>query len=428
MDGKQTYLGTFPSEMEAAIAVDQWLRKRCRARAGLLKKLNFLQDSDYFCHHSWQDEVSPAGKTSRFLGVYWGKAKGKFVAKVFGRYLGLFDSELTAALAFDAASLAEGGRTNFHPYNYVLRDRSSLPSSKAAEYAKVHQELPEDKVTAFRQEESQDGQISACDCRFARHDPITVRQWWYDFTHLTGHTAGRSFRTTAGDLGQILTSAADRSSDSQGTLRGLGRLLADLAGCVSLLLGTVPAHPWPLCGFSGNEAEARMIVDVFLKRICRKCSLRLSLETPVPASAAIAGKADYTLWQDDVLVAVVEAKRCSLPADAEGRRIRAQRFERGMAQTCALLRGFALSADTAQSPWGIVTDGRAWLLVRVEEDPVVQTWPQGQALLELTCLEAGPEHLDVPALGQTAWPSWRAAGSSAQALLRRLGAAEVAQV
>lgn len=92
----------------------------------------------------------------------------------------------------------------------------------------------------------------------------------------------------------MLTSAAGRSSETQGTLRGLGRLLADLTGCVSLLAGMVPApaHPWPLCGFSGNEAEARMIVDVFLKRICRKCSLRLSLETPVPASAAIAGKAE----------------------------------------------------------------------------------------------------------------------------------------
>ena len=53
--------------------------------------------------------------------------------------------------------------------------------------------------------------------------------------------------------------------------------------------------------------------------------------------------------------------------------------------------GFTSSADTTPSPWGIVTDGRAWLLVQVEEDPVVQTWPQGQALLELTCLEAGWE-------------------------------------
>ena len=174
----------------------------------------------------------------------------------------------------------------------LFRGARGQHCSKLRHPCQVHQELPEDKVTAFRQEETQHGQISACDCRFARHDPITVRTWSHDFTYLTRHTDGSSFRTTAGDLGQMLTSAADRSSDSLRTLRGLGRLLADLAGCVSLLSGTVPAHPWPLCSFSGKEAEARMIVDVFLKRICRKCRLRLSLETPVPASAAIAGKAE----------------------------------------------------------------------------------------------------------------------------------------
>ena len=125
-----------------------------------------------------------------------------------------------------------------------------------------------------------------------------------------------------------------------------------------------------------------MVLDLLLVHLCRKERLKLSLETPLPASAAISGKADYTLWSGDDLVAVVEAKRCVRTGGVtEARDSRATLLTNALAQTCALLQGFHTAG---KRPLGIVSDAKGWLLVRVEDGaPVLQLWPSHQTMMEL---------------------------------------------
>ncbi|CAE8738725.1 unnamed protein product, partial [Polarella glacialis] len=114
-------LGRFKFEAEAASAYDVALRATLPCRATLLLNVNFQQDADYFGRvTSWQDEPIPCNRSSRFFGVCWSRRDGKFLAYICQQHLGLFALEIEAAQHFDRASLAQGGRSNFHPSVYGL--------------------------------------------------------------------------------------------------------------------------------------------------------------------------------------------------------------------------------------------------------------------------------------------------------------------
>jgi len=109
------FLGDFDTEIEAAEAVDCAIRSTGVERALRLPQLNFRHAGDYFSEETWQEEPIPRGWTSRFLGVSWHQPSGQFRARLRRKHLGLFDDELEAAKAFDEASQAEGGFSNFEP-------------------------------------------------------------------------------------------------------------------------------------------------------------------------------------------------------------------------------------------------------------------------------------------------------------------------
>lgn len=55
------------------------------------------------------------GKTSRYKGVYWHKRANKWMARIGGMYLGIYHSEIDAALVYNEASKkyhGEFGRIN----------------------------------------------------------------------------------------------------------------------------------------------------------------------------------------------------------------------------------------------------------------------------------------------------------------------------
>jgi len=113
--GVKQFLDDFSDELEAAKAVDDAIRATGGEKALLLEKLNFLQDDDYFEEDDWEEEPIPRGASSRFLGVIYHQPSGKFLAKLGRRHLGLYETEDGAARAFDEASEAAGGPTNFRP-------------------------------------------------------------------------------------------------------------------------------------------------------------------------------------------------------------------------------------------------------------------------------------------------------------------------
>merc|ERR1711957_799088 len=118
IDGKLNIVGTYATEREAADAFDVALREICNKRKVLLQRLNVKTDEDYFIHDAWQSEPIPEGSSSRFMGVSRFRHKWQARTPRTMAYLGVFDSELDAALAFDEDSSRRGGRTNFHPMNY----------------------------------------------------------------------------------------------------------------------------------------------------------------------------------------------------------------------------------------------------------------------------------------------------------------------
>lgn len=113
--GVKQFLDFFSDELEAAEAVDNAIRSTGAEKATQLQMLNFRMANDYFDADSWEEEQIPRGATSRFLGVTYHQPTGQFLAKIGRRHLGLFESELLAARAFDKASHAKGGPTNFPP-------------------------------------------------------------------------------------------------------------------------------------------------------------------------------------------------------------------------------------------------------------------------------------------------------------------------
>jgi len=118
IDGKLKIVGTYATEREAADAFDVALREVCNKRKVLLRRLNVKTDEDYFSHDAWQSEPIPEGSSSRFMGV--SRFKNKWRARTLRTsiHIGIFESELDAAVAFDEDSSRRGGRTNFHPRNY----------------------------------------------------------------------------------------------------------------------------------------------------------------------------------------------------------------------------------------------------------------------------------------------------------------------
>eukprot|EP00434_Breviolum_minutum_P000754 symbB.v1.2.000667.t1/scaffold35.1/size400642/11 len=111
--GKKQFLGSFEDEEEAARAVDSSIRVTGADKATQLRMLNFVDEGDYFTD-LWDEERAPRGASSRFLGVTYHQPSGFFLARLGRRHLGLFEEEDEAARAFDKASRAEGGRTNFN--------------------------------------------------------------------------------------------------------------------------------------------------------------------------------------------------------------------------------------------------------------------------------------------------------------------------
>lgn len=115
LHGVKQFIDYFADEVEAARAVDRAIRSTGVERALQLQKINFKQDSDYFDADTWDKEMVPRGAASCFLGVTYHQRTGQYLAKLGRKHVGLFDTELEAARAYDEASRAAGGLTNFPP-------------------------------------------------------------------------------------------------------------------------------------------------------------------------------------------------------------------------------------------------------------------------------------------------------------------------
>ncbi|CAE7233264.1 ANT [Symbiodinium natans] len=384
VNGRSRYLGTFDSELEAARVYDKAIRCRDVFRSIRLFSLNFPKQSDYFNEESWQNEPVPAGRTSRFLGVSKHKGKHVFQATCQRKFLGYFQTELQAAKAFDAASAAVGGPTNFpnsastvqsNSWLHVLPTRLTEPQLvPLAEKLESARGSPESEST-----ESQ--RSSCCSSRFAPDDLIHVVPWPF------GVPAPPGLEVEACVLPERMGGTAGMHALPDGVSTkafGTRKLIEQLDDRLAVF---APAAFRPDCwslnsDFHGNEAQVRMVLDLILVHFCRRHALRLAAEVPLPESSPFAGKADYALFDGNSPIAIVEAKRCLGPSvSAEARHAL---FVAAMAQSCAVLAGF-LSATPTAPLLAIVTDARGWLLVHLtaEKKPVLQLWPQGQAILEL---------------------------------------------
>ena len=105
-----------------------------------LSELCRMTDAEFT---SWQDELSlsknrPVG-VSGFRGVFRHSNSNKWQVQARTRhgrvqvYIGIFESKLEAARAYDRFNLAHRGRDallNFHPRNYVSPEGDLLPAEK----------------------------------------------------------------------------------------------------------------------------------------------------------------------------------------------------------------------------------------------------------------------------------------------------------
>ncbi|CAE8643111.1 unnamed protein product, partial [Polarella glacialis] len=440
---QSTSLGSFLDESDAAVAFDAALRQAHSCRAVLLRSLNFCKDTDYFDDGTWDDEPVPAGRSSRFMGVSWMRQARKYNAKIGMKRLGLYSSEVHAARAYDRASLAQDGPTNFHPSNYPDAMDQGASISDLAQLSNGTEVLTQSGVTppvahkwiaerCKAQLEQRTESVAAAAVRAKLHlasDALTdastkdlsVKHLWQQFLDADRkHSDGRQ--------GMLVTGAFNLGIPS---ISGSGRQMAqkcevknaaDLAGTVlhssryeivptfaagdnhlsqvtSQLDGIMHAFVqkpastdhWPMGSFAGNEAQSRMIINLLLFEVCKQNGLNLYPEEPLPRSAPVLGVADYVLRRGTQVVAVVEAKRC-LPSCGHGTQNNAwaSLLTGAIPQTLSLLAGFQPSAAASECtaelrPWGLITDARHWLLVDlpVQGLPVLQMWPGGAAAVTL---------------------------------------------
>lgn len=120
MYGASQYLDTYDDEYEAALAADEAIRTTGSSKFLLLRQLNMPRKEDYFDEDTWENEMIDTGRSSRFMGVVHHVATDKYLARLGRKHVGLFDTELEAAKAFDKASHAKGGVTNFQVVEALL--------------------------------------------------------------------------------------------------------------------------------------------------------------------------------------------------------------------------------------------------------------------------------------------------------------------
>eukprot|EP00929_Paragymnodinium_shiwhaense_P035907 TRINITY_DN19318_c0_g1_i1.p1 TRINITY_DN19318_c0_g1~~TRINITY_DN19318_c0_g1_i1.p1 ORF type:complete len:343 (-),score=85.50 TRINITY_DN19318_c0_g1_i1:60-1088(-) len=120
--GTKQLIDFYDDEEEAAKAVDKAIRGTGAEKVMQLQFLNFKEDSDYFHDETWEQELIPRGASSRFLGVSYHQRSDKYLARMGRKHIGLFESEVDAAKAFDKVSAAGGGPTNFKPARLTAGD------------------------------------------------------------------------------------------------------------------------------------------------------------------------------------------------------------------------------------------------------------------------------------------------------------------
>lgn len=156
VDSKTHALGSFVAEIAAAKSYDKAFRESQPCRSFLLHSLNFPDPADYFQESTWQSDPVPEGRSSRFIGVVWNQELQKYQACCKRIHLGCFPSEVDAARAFDRASLAKGGPTNFHPSTYSSGDGpSSDLSSTKLKVSNESSEVPSWLTTTLSEQDNQ---------------------------------------------------------------------------------------------------------------------------------------------------------------------------------------------------------------------------------------------------------------------------------
>ncbi|CAE8613985.1 unnamed protein product [Polarella glacialis] len=446
--GVSKHIGYFHSEVEAATAFDLAFRKSLPCRSFLLQTVNFLNDEDYFFEDSWQQEPIPEHRWSRFRGVSRGSQTQNFQAKIGTRHLGTYSSEIDAARAFDCASIASAGRTNFHPATYA--DPHEMESSQTRLPRRANQNqlvecpaLPlQSWISAHCQAQIEEncgpattvlsrlkadvGMVSesefqaqrllwqeflkaekrkledklshASQWRFQDEELVKIRSWpnnGMTFATLR-HEPDHCELVRAKEMLQTKPGASFANRKLKPRTRLKSQLVRHLDSVVGSFEGDhAKGQSWLLDKFVGNEAQSRMLIDVILLESCRRSSLSLCPEQVLPAGSPVPGVADYVLRRGSVAVAVVEAKRCLPFAAGCSNDASISLLTSATAQTLALLAGLCpdadLAAGTQQRPWGIVSDVRHWILVDLpsEGPPVLQCWPDGSAMLQLS----GPAEL-----------------------------------
>ncbi|CAE8643191.1 unnamed protein product [Polarella glacialis] len=437
------HLGYFLSEVEAATAFDLAFRKSLPCRSFLLQTVNFLNDEDYFCDDSWQQEPIPEHRWSRFRGVSWESRIKKFRAKIGTRLVGTYSSEIEAARAFDCASIASAGRTNFHPAIYAdphemdssktrlprranqnqLVERPAFPlqnwisahcqaqiaencGAASAVLSRLKADIGVVSESEFQSQRLLWQEFKKADKRQLEDKLSHASQWRFQDEELVKIRAwpnnGTTFATLrdrpdhcelvrAKDMLQTKPLASLANLKLKPRTRLKSQLVRQLGSVVCALEGTsAKGQSWLLDNFVGNEAQSRMLLDVILLESCRRSRLSLFPEQVLPAGSPVPGVADYVLRRGSVAVAVVEAKRCLPYATGCSNDASISLLTSATAQTLALVAGLcpdaALAAGTQQRPWGIVSDVRHWILVDLpsEGPPVLQCWPDGSAMLQLS--------------------------------------------